>query len=45
MMAAREMHVLYLERRQEGPLTLGKLPRGQVRELTEEELRLLEKET
>lgn len=42
MMAAREMTVLYLERRQEGSLTLGKLPRGQIRELTEEEIRLLE---
>jgi len=38
MMAARRMHVLYLERRQEGKLTLGDLPRGQVRKLTEEEL-------
>ena len=42
MMAAREMTVLYLERRQEGPLTLGGLPRGKVRELTAEELALLE---
>ena len=38
MMASRRMHVLYLERRQEGFLTLGDLPRGQVRKLTEEEL-------
>lgn len=38
MMASRNMHVNYLERRQEGPLTLGNLPRGQVRELTEEEI-------
>ena len=38
MMAARGMHVEYLERRQEGTLTLGTLPRGQVRELTEEEI-------
>ena len=37
MMAARGMHVHYLERRQEGNLTLGDLPRGQVRMLTEEE--------
>ena len=42
MMASRNMTVLYLERRQEGPLTLGDLPRGQVRELTEEEIRSLE---
>ena len=38
MMASRDMTVLYLERRQEGNLTLGDLPRGQVRELTEEEI-------
>ena len=42
MMASRNMTVSYLERRQEGPLTLGDLPRGQVRELTEEEIRRLE---
>lgn len=42
MMAAREMHVTYLERRQEGPLNLGALPRSQVRELTAEELAALE---
>lgn len=42
MMAAREMPVAYLERRREGKLTLGDLPRGQVRELTEEEIRSLE---
>ena len=42
MMAARGLTVLYLERRQEGPLTLGDLPRGKVRELTEEEIVLLE---
>ena len=41
MMASRGMHVTYLERREEGGLTLGNLPRGQVRELTEEELALL----
>ena len=41
MMASRGMHVTYLERREEGGLTLGNLPRGQVRELTEEELTLL----
>ena len=42
MMAARKMHVLYLERRQEGSLTLGDLPRGEVRLLTEEEVATLE---
>ena len=38
MMAARNMPVEYLERRQEGALTLGDLPRGQVRRLTDEEV-------
>ena len=38
MMASRRMTVTYLERRQEGDLTLGDLPRGCVRELTAEEL-------
>ena len=38
MMASRDMTVLYLERRQEGGLTLGDLPRGQMRELTETEI-------
>ena len=42
MMAARGMTVTYLERRQEGSLTLGDLPRGQARELTEVELAALE---
>ena len=42
MMASRGMHVLYLERRQEGKLTLGNLPRGSVRLLTEEECAALE---
>lgn len=41
MMAARGMHVEYLERRQEGSLTLGDLPRGQVRMLTENEMESL----
>ena len=41
MMASRGMHVTYLERWEEGGLTLGDLPRGQVRELTEDELALL----
>lgn len=38
MMASRGMHVTYLERRGEGMLSLGDLPRGAVRELTEEEI-------
>ena len=42
MMAARRMHVLYLERRREGMLTLGDLPRGQVRMLTQEEIAQLD---
>ena len=42
MMASRGMTVTYLERRQEGSLTLGDLPRGQVRPLSEEEIRALE---
>ena len=42
MMASRNMTVTYLERRQEGCLTLGELPRGQVRELTEAEVAQLE---
>ena len=41
MMASRGMPVIYLERRREGSLTLGDLPRGQVRELTGEELKAL----
>ena len=42
MMASRAMTVLYLERRQEASLLLGDLPRGQTRELTEEEIKQLE---
>ena len=42
MMASRNLTVLYLERRQEGCLTLGELPRGQVRPLTQQEIELLE---
>lgn len=42
MMASRGMTVEYLERRMEGVLSLGDLPRGQVRELTEDEIRSLE---
>ena len=44
MMASRNMTVTYLERRMEGSLTLGDLPRGQVRELTGEEIAALEAE-
>lgn len=43
MLAARGMPVTYLERLQEGALTLGDLPRGQVRQLTEEEILALSK--
>ena len=43
MMASRDMTVVYLERREEGNLTLGDLPRGKTRILTEEEIFLLEK--
>lgn len=42
MMASRSMTVLYLERRREGMLELGNLPRGAVRELTEAEICQLE---
>ena len=42
MMASRNMTVLYLERRQEGVLTLGDLPRGKTRILTEAEMAALE---
>ena len=38
MLASRGMPVTYLERREEGGLTLGELPRGQVRQLTREEI-------
>ena len=41
MMASRNMHVNYLERRQEAFLSLGDLPRGAVRELTTEEIEQL----
>lgn len=43
MMASRNMTVTYLERREEGELTLGDLPRGQVRELSEVEIQHLER--
>ena len=42
MMASRSMPVTYLERQKEGSLTLGDLPRGEIRLLTEEEIRELE---
>lgn len=43
MMASRGMTVEYLERRQEGGLTLGSVSRGDVRILTEEDIQNLEK--
>jgi 16S rRNA pseudouridine516 synthase len=43
MMASRGMTVTYLERRMEGSLTLGDLPRGAIRELTEDEIRVLDR--
>ena len=42
MMASRGMHVTSLERRLEGPVSLGSLERGKVRELTEQEIAQLE---
>ncbi|MBR4109680.1 MAG: rRNA pseudouridine synthase [Oscillospiraceae bacterium] len=42
MLASRHLPVTYLERRQEGKLTLGDLPRGQVRRLTEAEVDALD---
>ena len=42
MMASRKMHVTYLERRQEGAITLADLPRGKTRMLTENEIKSLE---
>ncbi len=42
MMASRGMPVTYLERVQEGSLSLADLPRGQVRELSREEIADLE---
>lgn len=44
MMAARGMPVEYLERREEGFLTLGDLPRGQTRLLTEVEISQLDRQ-
>lgn len=43
MMASRGMTVKYLERKQEGGLSLGELPRGAVRFLTENEIDFLGK--
>ncbi|MBR5529598.1 MAG: rRNA pseudouridine synthase [Oscillospiraceae bacterium] len=43
MLASRGMPVTYLERRAEGSLVLGDLPRGQVRKLSQTEINLLEK--
>ena len=43
MMASRQMTVTYLERREEGPLVLGDLPRGSVRELSEAEIQMLDR--
>ena len=43
MLASRGLPVVYLERRQEGDLPLGDLPRGQVRELSEGEILALAK--
>ena len=42
MMAARNMTVTYLQRRQEGRLSLGNLPRGQTRALLPAEIASLE---
>lgn len=42
MMASRGMTVLYLRREREGSLSLGALPVGQLRELSEEEIRQLD---
>ena len=42
MMASRNMTVTYLERRMEGCLSLGDLPRGKTRELTQQEIASLE---
>lgn len=42
MLASRGYFVTYLERRSEGPLSLGDLPRGQARALTENEIQALD---
>ncbi len=41
MMASRGMTVTYLRRESEGPLSLGNLPKGAVRELTDQEIGIL----
>ncbi len=41
MLASRGLPVTYLERKQEGKLSLGDLPRGQTRELTQQEVQTL----
>ena len=43
MMASRGMTVTFLERRAEGSLSLGTLPRGEIRQLDKEEIENLEK--
>lgn len=45
MLASRGMPVTYLRREREGELTLGELPKGQVRLLTEAEVATLENST
>ena len=42
MMASRGLPVIYLERRQEAGLTLGDLPRGETRLLSEQEIQQLD---
>ena len=42
MLASRGHFVNYLERRTEGPLSLGDMPRGQARALTENEIQALD---
>lgn len=42
MLASRGHFVTYLDRRSEGPLSLGVLPRGQARALTENEIQALD---
>lgn len=42
MMASRGMTVTYLQRRSEGSLSLGTLAPGELRELTEEEIKMLD---
>ena len=42
MLASRGHFVTYLERRSEGPLSLGDLPRGQARALTKNEIQALD---